>query len=222
MSRLIDVSVPLHNGMPFWPDTPGFRRIQFRKLADGDSCNNSRLETDVHIGTHVDAPLHFVERGAGVDQLPLEDLVGPATVGHLPGADSVGVKELESLSLAGDVRRLLLRTRNSLLWEQGHREFQSDFVGLTAEAAQWLVDRGIRLIGVDYLSVQRFTDGPRTHEILLGAGVVILEGLNLSRVEPGVYELMCLPVLLAGSDGAPCRAVLRPLPSDEPKPAPRG
>jgi arylformamidase len=116
---------------------------------------------------------------------------------------------LESLALPADVQRLLLKTRNSLLWRSGIQEFDPNFVALTAEAAQWVVDRGMAVVGIDYLSIQRFADGPATHQILLGAGVVVIEGLDLSQVEPGNYELFCLPLKLKGVEGAPARVILK-------------
>jgi len=174
----------------------------------GEVANVSQLETDVHIGTHVDAPWHFVSGGKTVEQLSLEVLIGTAVVAHLPQINAVTPEDLEALALPPNTQRLLLRTRNSQLWANKVSEFQTDFVALTADAAQWVVNQGIQLIGVDYLSVQRYYDSPLTHEILLGAGVVIVEGLNLTDVTPGLYDLVCLPLKLVGSDGAPARAVL--------------
>ena len=164
---------------------------------------------DVHIGTHIDAPLHYIKDGKSIEQLELDDLIGPAVVAYLSEAETITKNVLEELSLPEDTRRLLLRTRNSSLWETGSHRFQTNYVALTQDAAQWIVDRGIYLIGVDYLSVQRYGEDSQTHEILLSAGVIIVEGLNLAHVESGMYELICLPLKLVGSDGAPARAVLR-------------
>ena len=141
----------------------------------------------------------------------METLVGPAVVASLHDVASVTAADLEALDLPGDVQRLLLKTRNSDLWANGVNEFRPDFVALTADAADWVVQREMLLIGVDYLSVQRFRDGPQVHVTLLQAGVVILEGLNLSSAPPGKYELVCLPLKLADADGAPARAILRQL-----------
>ena len=159
----------------------------------------------------MDAPAHFLADGAAVDALPLDVLVGPAFVASLPEAESVSAVDLAGLHLPQGTSRLLLKTRNSGLWSAHPGEFRTDYVALTADAAQWLVDRHVRLVGVDYLSVQRYGDSPRTHQLLLAAGVVIVEGLDLSRVAAGPYELICLPLRLTGAEGAPARAVLRRL-----------
>ncbi len=180
-----------------------------RDMARGDSCTDSDLICNLHTGTHVDAPLHFLADGADVTTLTLDILIGPAVVAALPEVDAIVADDLEALNLPADTRRLLLRTRNSEGWCRGECEFHRDFVALTTDAAHWVAERGIQLIGVDYLSVQRFQDGPETHIILLQAGVVILEGLNLSQVVPGDYELICLPLKLAGAEGSPVRAILK-------------
>jgi len=209
MKNIIDISVPLYPDMPVWPGSVGIQLMQTARLDKGDRVNNSKLICDVHIGTHIDAPLHYIKDGKSIEQLKLEDLIGPAVVAHLPEAEIITKNVLEELSLPEDTRRLLLRTRNSSLWETGSHRFQTNYVALTQDAAQWIVDHDICLIGVDYLSVQRYGEGSQTHEILLSAGVIIVEGLNLVRVESGMYELICLPLKLVGSEGAPARAVLR-------------
>ncbi len=208
----IDISVGLGPDFPRWPGSPGFSLEWFKRLENGDGCNNSRLHSDVHIGTHVDAPLHFIRDGKTVEQLPLDILIGPAWVAYLSDVTAVTAADLSALSLPDGTERLLLRTGNSTQWAVGERDFKPDFVALTEDAAHWVVEQGIRLLGVDYLSVQRYQDGPAVHQILLEAEVVIVEGLNLSHVEPGQYELICLPVKIVGAEGAPARAVLRPLP----------
>ena len=213
MTGLIDISVPLHSGIPVWPGSTGYLLTQTSCLENGDASMNSMLDMDVHVGTHVDAPCHFIPGAASSEALSLEALIGPAHVALVEDAEVVTPELLSGLGLEPNVERLLLKTRNSELWEKGESEFRSDFVALTADAARWLVDRGIVLIGIDYLSVQRFGDPPLTHEILLRSGMVVLEGLNLAGAEPGRYELICLPLRLVGSDGAPARAVLRPLAS---------
>lgn len=195
--------------MPVWPGDQEFRLWRTKRLEAGDAANVSQVECNVHVGTHVDAPRHFLEQGCTVEQLPLEVLIGPAMVAYLPEAGAVTPAELCKLALPPGTERLLLRTHNSAWWAAGITEFREDFVGLTVGAAYWLVENGIRLIGIDYLSVQRFQDSDLTHKVLLEAGMIILEGLDLTRVEPGVYELICLPLRLAGAEGAPVRAVLR-------------
>jgi arylformamidase len=212
LTEIIDISVPLLPEMPVWPGDGDFRIVPVKRMAAGDNNNLSRLDCGVHTGTHVDAPWHFLEKGSTVEQLPLDAMIGEAYVAYLPEVDVIAAETLTRLALPKGATRLLLRTRNSELWERGIAEFQKDFVALTSDAAQWLVDQGIRLIGVDYLSVHRYGDGPQIHEILLRAGVIIVEGLNLTGVAPGKYELICLPLRLDGAEGAPARAVLRKLP----------
>lgn len=212
LAEIIDISVPLQSDIPTWPGSAGLQINRSMRLEAGDVANVSQLACDVHTGTHVDAPWHFVEGGATVERLSLEILIGQAVVAFLPEADAVTADRLEELTLPPGTQRLLLRTRNSALWATGVTEFKIDYVALTVDAARWVVEHGIRLIGVDYLSVQRYNDGPLTHQILLEAGVIILEGLNLSQVQPGTYELICLPLCLVGAEGAPTRAVLRSLP----------
>jgi arylformamidase len=204
---IIDISVQLDARTPVWPDSDGFRTVRTRSLEMGDPANVTRLECDVHVGTHIDAPRHFLRDGATVEMLPLEMLIGPATVADLPRCPLVTAALLESLALPRDTRRLLMRTGNSRLWKEPC--FQTGYTALSPDAARWIVDRGIGLIGIDYLSVERYGTGPDAHTILLEADVVILEGLDLTDAPAGKYELICLPLRLAGAEGAPARAVLR-------------
>ncbi len=208
---MIDISVPLGPALPVWPGSASVRVSRTSSLAAGHDNTSSRLDCDVHAGTHVDAPAHYLPEGATVDELPLDVLIGPATVAGLPQARDISSADLSGLDLPPGTRRLLLKTSNSALWSDRPGVFCKDYAALTPDGAEWLVDHEIRLIGMDYLSIQRYGDGPHTHRILLGAGVVIVEGLDLSRVEPGQYELICLPLRLAGVEGAPARAVLRRL-----------
>lgn len=196
-----------------WPGSIGFSSMRRLRLADGDVANASSIEMDVHVGTHVDAPLHFLEDGRSVEALPLEALLGRAHVLDLTGLRSITAPDLERAGAGEGGERLLLKTSNSFLWS-GPPRFTEGYVGLTLDAAEWLVGRSPRLIGIDYLSVQRFQDDARTHEVLLRADIVILEGLDLSAVSAGEYELICLPISIEGAEAAPARAVLRPLPSD--------
>jgi arylformamidase len=208
MADYLDISLTISPDLPHWPGSPLTELTRRRDMAQGDLVNDSVLTCGVHIGTHIDAPLHFLADGADVTHLSLEALIGPAIVAALPDVAAITARDLEALNLPRDTRRLLLRTRNSERWRQGDCTFCPDFVALTTDAAHWVVARGIRLIGIDYLSIQRFRDNPETHIALLKAGVVIVEGLNLAEVEPGIYELICLPLKLAGAEGAPARAVL--------------
>ncbi len=207
--KIFDISLSIAPNLPVWPGDPEVVFSQTMSLEAGDVANVSHISCCVHTGTHVDAPCHFINGGATVDQLPLDVLIGPAYVGNLPDVVEVSPADLEQMKIPHHMLRLLLRTRNSELWAHGTTEFIPDYVALTPQAAEWVVDRGIRLVGVDYLSVQRFRDPePTTHRTLLAAGVIILEGLNLSNVPAGLYQLICLPLKLVGSDGAPARAVL--------------
>ena len=209
MSQVIDISLQVRPGMPTWPDSVGIRLTRTLRLEAGDEANVSRLDCDVHVGTHVDAPWHFLPDGAPVEGLSLDALVGPCVVAHVPEATAITADVLDGLGLPPGTERLLFRTRNSMLWARDVAEFVREYVALTPDAASWVVARGIRLVGVDYLSVERYQDIPRAHRVLLGAGVAVVEGLNLADVVPGDYELLCLPLRLAGAEAAPARAVLR-------------
>jgi len=213
---MIDISLLLRTGMPVWPGSPGLRLAPLAEMGKGDPINVSRLDLEVHTGTHVDAPRHFFPEGGTAERLDLNVLVGPAQVAYLPAIQAITGDDLQELELPPDTERLLLRTRNSELWAQGEQTFREDFVALTLDAARWVVDRRIRLLGIDYLSVQRFGDDPETHRVLLSADIILLEGLDLSRVEAGQYELLCLPLRLAGAEAAPARAVLRPYQASNP------
>ena len=198
--QIHDVSVPIAPGMVVWEGDPPAEFEQTASLEAGDAANVTRLTLGSHTGTHVDAPLHFLPGGAAVDRLPLEALVGPALVLDLTHLDA-DVSAADVLIPEG-ATRLLLRTRNSRLWERG--EFVAEHLAVAPAAARLLVERGVRLVGVDYLSV----GSPETHRILLEAGVVALEGLDLRGIEPGEYLLAALPLRLVGVDGAPARVVL--------------
>jgi arylformamidase len=210
--KIYDISLPISPSMPVWPGDSPVRMEQTESMDKGSEYNMTRLSMSVHTGTHVDAPHHFLNDGRTVDGLSLDVLVGPAYVLHLP--DEIAVVTADVLAAAGippGVSRLLLRTRNSRLWAQGVREFQTDFVAVAADGAEWLAARGIRLVGMDYLSVAPYDNSVPTHRILLQAGVILLEGLDLSAVPQGDYLLYCLPLNLLGSDGAPARAILAAL-----------
>lgn len=208
MMEIIDISVSLHNDIPTWPTSSGIKITKYQSMQSGHSSNISSLYCDVHTGTHVDAPKHFIDNGITIDQLSLHQLIGSATVAFLSDVDEINASDLDNLELPRDCKRLLLRTRNSDLWGEKNSEFRRDYVGLDPKAAKWIVDEGIFLIGVDYLSVQRYEDGPLTHQILLEGGVIIVEGLNLHGVAAGIYNLICLPLKLKDVEGAPARAVL--------------
>jgi len=178
-------------------------------MEKGAHANVSRLNVGVHIGTHVDAPHHFMNDGRTIEKLSLDVLTGPCYVTQLPdGVEAITAEALDGISLPADTMRILFGTSNSRLWSRGEMEFQEDFVAVTEDGANWLVDRGIRLVGVDYLSVAPYGDSVPTHTILLQAGVVVIEGLDLSAVPRGFYDLYCLPLKLLGSEGAPARTIL--------------
>ena len=207
--KIFDISIAIHPKLPVWPGDPQVVLERYRQLSKGDVSNDSRMACSVHSGTHVDAPAHFIEDGLTVEQLALDILVGTATLVEFPEIDIITPDLLEIQKLPPQTERLLLKTKNSDLWTDPDHEFNPDFVALSAESASWMVNKGIKLVGIDYLSIQMFKDAePLTHRILLEAGIIILEGLNLRAVEPGVYQLICLPLKLAGSEGAPARAVL--------------
>jgi arylformamidase len=211
MSDLIDISVPLMPDMPIWPDSVGFRVHRSSSIAAGDRANVSRLDMDVHAGTHVEGPLHFLADGDPIESFALDTFVGPAIVADLVDAEVIGPAELERAAVPEGALRLLLKTRNSALWRSRDRTFRTDYVALSAEGARWVTARGIRLVGIDYLSIQRYGDDPEAHRVLMRDGVVILEGLNLERATPGEYRLVCLPLSLTNTEASPARAILEPL-----------
>ena len=207
----IDVSVSIRDGMPHWPENPAIRVERVLDLEHGDVATVSKISLGVHTGTHMDAPSHFLRGTPGIDEMPFDATIGRARVIQIRDPKLVQVRELEKAEIRRG-ERILLRTRNSPgAWEADH--FVEDFVHLSTEAAQWLAQRGIMTLGVDYLSVGGFLDdtGESVHHALLGAGIWIIEGLNLSSVPAGPCDLICLPLKLFGADGAPARAIVRPL-----------
>ena len=203
-----DISLPISESLAVWP---GDRRVGMpldSHVDRGDMSTVTRLDLGAHTGTHVDAPFHFFSDGPGVDSLDLNLLVGPAMVVHELEADVLTAEVLEGLQIPPGTERVLFRTRNSERWVQGETEFYTGYVAIDEDGARWLVDRGVRLVGVDYLSVGPYDDPVPTHQILLRAGVVAVEGLNLAEIDAGVYQLVCLPLKLEGRDGAPARAIL--------------
>ena len=207
--RIWDISVPVRHGGLVYPGNPPISITPVQSIAAGNTANVSRIDLGSHTATHVDAPLHFIDGTAGVDALPLDVLIGPARlIGFGDDVLAVGEAELRRHDLSG-VTRLLIKTRNSAWLASGSAEFHPDFTHVTPDGAEYLVSLGVRLVGVDYLSVEQFrSPHHRTHRTLLSNGVVIVEGLVLSDPPAGDYELYCLPMLLAGVDGAPARAVV--------------
>jgi arylformamidase len=209
-SPYLDISVPLDGSTPVWPNTPGVSTSLHMAIAAGADANATKIVIDAHCGTHVDAPRHFVDGGATLDQIGLDPFVGDAWIVDVTGHTSIDAAVLEAAAVPASTRRLLLRSDNSLRADLRTGPFRDDYAALTPDAARWVVDREIALIGIDYLSIQLFHDGPETHQIILGAGVAILEGLDLSEPAPGSWQLVCLPLKLIGIEAAPARAVLFP------------
>ncbi|MDO8615839.1 MAG: cyclase family protein [Dehalococcoidia bacterium] len=205
---IYDVSVPLRPGMPTYADSEPGPVLDFHSLLSrGDSANVSALSVGSHTGTHVDAPVHFIEGRPAVEAMPLDYLVGPAHVLEYRGERHLTAAGLEAAGLPSGARRLLIKTRNGAFWDDDH--FHPDFVGLAADAARWLVQRGFVLVGIDYMSIEQFRSP--THEVhhaLLDKGIVVLEGLDLRAVPPGEYFMVCAPVKVVGGDGAPARVLL--------------
>jgi arylformamidase len=207
-SRLVDVSVLLAPGLAMYPGNPEFELQPVKRIVQGDSSNVSRLVLGTHTGTHVDAPRHFFDDRSGVDTLPLDLLVGRTRVIDLPHRGGIREEHLATVGPREDLR-VLLRTPNSAFWNAAPG-FHQDYTYLTEGGAQYLVDQGVKVVGIDYLSVEQFKKpGAPAHRALLGSGVLIIEGLNLSEVDPGVYEMYCLPLRIAGADGTPARVVLK-------------
>ncbi|MCB1109912.1 MAG: cyclase family protein [Chlamydiia bacterium] len=205
--KVYDISLTLSESIPTWP---GDRGAEFKKLMEvskGDMASVTAIKMSAYTGTHVDAPCHFLENGYGVEKLPLNILMGEALVVEALDVDLITKEVLEGIGFPS-TQRLLIKTRNSKQWEEGATTFIEDYVAISADGADYLVKRGVKLIGVDYLSVAPFQALVETHQILLKADVIILEGINLSEVPSGKYQLYCLPLKISGSDGAPARAIL--------------
>jgi len=206
--KVYDISLTLSHEIPAWPGDCGPEFKKLLEMSKGEMCNITAMKMTVHTGTHVDAPCHFVDGATSSETIPLKTLIGPALVVEALDAEHITKDVLMSLDIPPNIERLLIKTRNSNEWVKGNKEFKKDYVAISKDGAQLLVDRGVKLIGVDYLSVAPFHDLVPTHEILLKNEVVILEGTNLSKVPPGHYTLYCLPLKIKGADGAPTRAVL--------------
>ncbi|MBI4302747.1 MAG: cyclase family protein [Chloroflexi bacterium] len=206
----IDISVPLHDEMVHWPTDPPVKVERVSDMERGDRLTLSRLSMGSHTGTHIDAPLHFVRQGDGVDLMPVDACVGRARVIQINDAESIRIDELVPQQIHRG-ERLLFKTRNSsYAWQ--NNKFVEDFVFMSREAANFLAALKVRMVGIDYLSVGGFKrDGSEVHRALLEAGIWIIEGLDLSQVEPGKFDLICLPIRIAGGDGAPARAIVRPV-----------
>ena len=206
--RTYDITLTITPQSIVWPGDPPVIMERTSSIASGDHSNVSHIKMSCHTGTHVDAPDHFLNNGKTVEALSLDLLVGRAYVLHLPDVNLITASVLMQADIPPRTRRLLFKTRNSEYWEKGSSEFHTDFVGLSVDAAELLVDRNVKLVGIDYLSIAPYKMGTPVHTILLNAGVVVIEGLDLSQVSQGRYTLHCLPLKLGGADGAPTRAIL--------------
>jgi arylformamidase len=207
-ARLIDVSPKLREDMPTYPGNPPFKIRQVRTVEEGANSTLSEVTTGTHAGTHVDAPSHFIAGERSLEDMGLEPLVGRARVIAVDADDEIAVSDLEPHSIE-EGERILLKTRNSMLWERS--EFVKDYVFLSVEAARYLAGKRLACLGIDYLSVGGKGNGVEVHQALLGAGVMLVEGLDLTEADPGEYDFVCLPLRLADAEAAPSRAVLRPL-----------
>lgn len=207
----IDVSLPISPGLLTWPGNPPVELLPNQRIAAGDGANVSELHLGTHSGTHVDPPVHFVEGAAGIDHVPIDVLMGPCWVADATDrGGALGADDLDALQVPAGTERLLLRTDNSELWRTMPTAFPDSYTSVGTDAARWIVERGLQLVGIDFLGIEaRGTTGHPTHVELLSNGVVIVEGLNLGDVEPGGYDLVVMPLRIAGGDGGPARAVLR-------------
>lgn len=206
--KIYDISLSLSAATVRWVTAQPFELIERKRMGRGDSNNSSSMHTSAHAGTHVDAPFHFVPGGSTIESLPLELFVGPARVCGVEASSQITAREIAGLNLKGE-KRVLFKTRNSALLHKP--DYDPTFVAFSVDGAKALVDLGVKLVGLDYLSVARADEQVPVHRAFLDHDIVLLEGVDLSDVPPGRYELICPPVKLAGSDGAPCRAILREL-----------
>jgi len=207
--ELFDISVSLRPGLAVWPGDPSLELPKIGTISGGGTANITRILASAHTGTHMDAPVHFIDGATGIDQFSLDALVGTVYVLDLTHLDHhIGPADLESSGLPAGAERVLFKTTNSVIWEDG-TEFRRDYIALAPAGAQWLVDRGIKLVGIDYLSIEEFEPArPDTHYTLLGKRVVIVEGVDLRGIEPGEYTIFALPIKIKDADGAPARVLL--------------
>lgn len=208
--KWLDISVELGSDLPTWPGSPGVSVVLRESIKAGAAANVTQLSMDVHSGTHIDAPLHFVEGGESVEEIGLGPLIGPALVVDLGPAKEISASVLDAALIPDHTERVLLRTTNSSQPNMYRQPFDENYAALTLDGAEWFAAKGPRLIGVDYLSIQRYSEPPDVHRALLSVGITILEGLCLAEALAGSYDLVCLPTRLVGVEGAPARAILMP------------
>jgi arylformamidase len=206
--KIYDISLGLSANTTRWVTAQPFELIERKRMSKGDTNNSSSMHTSVHAGTHVDAPFHFVPESATIETLPLDLFIGPARVCAVDVDKQITAADIAKLNLAGE-KRVLFKTRNSQLLKK--TDYDPSFVAFSEDGAKALAELGVQLVGLDYLSVAHADEQVPVHRAFLEHGLVLLEGADLAEVPPGRYELICLPIKIAGSDGAPCRAVLREL-----------
>lgn len=206
-NTIIDITFPISKKTLKWPGSVGFE-YKWQMEIPNDTNNLSSFSIDSHLGTHLDAPLHFIEGGRSIENLELEKLLGDVFVLEIYNIKSITDLDLENARIPKGCNKLILKTDNQLYWKEKLTEFQEDFSSIDASGAKWIVERGIHLIGIDYLSIQRYNDGPETHQILLKNEVIIVETLNLEHVNQGWYYLICLPLKIEGLEASPVRALL--------------
>jgi arylformamidase len=214
ITKIYDITVPISNKMLVWPGDPEVELQQVESIEQGAESNVSQLTMSVHTGTHIDAPKHYITNGITIDQISMNNLIGKVFVmaisKNIPVITNDVMEQHPAYNALTQVSKVLFKTRNSDFWHVGRNEFNEDYVGLDSSAAQHLANLGMTLVGVDYLSIAPFTETERPHKILLEKEVVLLEGIDLSKVPEGFYELYCLPLLLQGCEGSPARAILIP------------
>jgi len=208
--RIHDVTLTLSASLPVWPGDPQIKIERVRKIEEGANSNVSRLELNVHSGTHIDAPIHFInDSPIGIDKIPVTRLLGHCFVVEIPDEVNIITADvLKNSLIPQSTNKVLFKTKNSRYWSKRDSEFHPDFVGISEDGAKYLVDKGVELVGVDYLSVAPYKQSKPTHDEFLNAGVIVVEGLDLSQVYGGYYSLFCLPLKLADADGAPARVIL--------------
>jgi arylformamidase len=210
--KIYDISVPISPSMPVWPGDPPVELLQVASISSGEAANVSRIDMGVHSGTHIDAPRHFIANGKTIGQIPLEKLIGKVLVMEIDNTeDVISEQVLESHpnnDLLKKASKVLFRTRNSALWQAHPSDFQQDYVGIDSSGAHYLKNLDLDLIGIDYLSIAPYQDTLMPHLILLAEEIVLLEGLDLSQVQDGFYDLYCLPLNIPDCEGAPARVIL--------------
>jgi arylformamidase len=208
LMALYDISLTISEDLPTWPGDPTIKLTKLSQIDQGDLANVTHLSTPVHMGTHVDAPDHFLNNGKTVESIPLDHFIGQALVIYIDAPTIITAEDLIAQNIPSGTERLLIKTVNSEIWKRNDQVFQEDFVALSPDAADQLVKTGIKVVGIDYLSVAAFDEPVPTHKILLEKNVLVIEGLDLSQINPGDYKLYCLPLKISSSDGAPARVLL--------------